>query len=424
MIVLGGTYRETIIFPKRQSHLVGSGLRSALALSESRPTLLTASSVEEASELTEIANAAGIPIRRVDRDRSVEFRYLDPLLTPSLLGTGARTERQLVVTSPDDVLVFGMVEANGYDTVTARSVVVDPQSPKAASTDILRAIDSARVALSANWREIERLTGIHNPIDAAKAALSLDANLVAVVVKCGALGYVSANPSGAQWEHALPTLRVRPIGSGDVFSSMFAHAWFAGADVHSAATQAARATAWWTLDGGDTLPLALLGDGSAIASIDALQSPPLHPGYRPKIYLAGPFFTLSERWLVEQARMSLLGLGARVFSPIHEIGPGGFEVAAHDLAGLETCDVVLALLDGHDPGTIYELGWAARHGIPIVGFSSEPHLKEFKMLIGMGAEIHTDLSTATYRAIWAGQGIRTMPGLHPDEGLEAEPHDA
>ena len=45
-----------------------------------------------------------------------------------------------------------------------------------------------------------------------------------------------------------------------------------------------------------------------------------------KVYLAGPFFSMGQRWLVDEARRCLGELGMDVFSPFHDIGPG----AAHD----------------------------------------------------------------------------------------------
>jgi nucleoside 2-deoxyribosyltransferase len=86
------------------------------------------------------------------------------------------------------------------------------------------------------------------------------------------------------------------------------------------------------------------------------------------VYLAGPFFSLAERWLVETSRAVLAGLGASVFSPLHDVGVGGDEVAAPDLDGLRRADAVFALLDGWDPGTVYEVGWAHREDLPVVGF--------------------------------------------------------
>lgn len=48
-------------------------------------------------------------------------------------------------------------------------------------------------------------------------------------------------------------------------------------------------------------------------------------GYVPKVYLAGPFFTLEEPWVVGQARRDLKAMGLDVFSPYHDVGLGTAE---------------------------------------------------------------------------------------------------
>jgi len=128
------------------------------------------------------------------------------------------------------------------------------------------------------------------------------------------------------------------------------------------------------------------------------------------VYLAGPFFTAAELWLVEQVRDTLVTLGVDVFSPFHDIGPGGLEVAKKDIEGLEQCDAVLALLDNGDTGTVFEVGWAVRHDLPIVGYASVLDQEVTKMMAGTSVELHRDLSTACYRAAWAGMGLLPIPG--------------
>jgi nucleoside 2-deoxyribosyltransferase len=121
-----------------------------------------------------------------------------------------------------------------------------------------------------------------------------------------------------------------------------------------------------------------------------------------KIYLAAPFFTLAQRWMVEEARRCLLSLGAGVFSPIHDVGSHGDAeyIAKRDLDGLEQCSVVLALLDGEDAGTLFEVGHAHRHGIPVVALAESPRPESLTMLQGTGCTIVSDFSTAIYEAIW------------------------
>jgi nucleoside 2-deoxyribosyltransferase len=120
------------------------------------------------------------------------------------------------------------------------------------------------------------------------------------------------------------------------------------------------------------------------------------------VYLAGPFFDIGQRWLVEEANDYLLEMGANVFSPVHEVGPGPADIVApEDIKGLERSDVVFAILNGMDPGTIFEVGYAVKKGIPVVGLAQNVRLEDLKMMEGTGCEIHSDFASAIYRAIWA-----------------------
>ena len=392
MIVVGGSYLETILYPRFSMTLVGSGVRATETLGPDATRLVTIATAAESRAIA--SRLASTTVEAAERQDPVDFRYLDPALAPEVVGLPAPPRGSLRLDFPnDDVLAFGMAELPKGYPLNARRVVLDPQAPWSASSRLLDDISADQIAVCANRKEARLITGLDDPYEAALALLDY-ATVEAVVVKCGALGYVVADHDMAVRVHATPTLPVRTLGSGDIFSSVFAREWFAGASAADAAS-AASAT------------VAATGQPATHTHL------PLQPGYAPKVYLAGPFFTLGERWLVERVRSILSGLGARVFSPIHDVGPGDTEVAKKDLDGLDTCDVVLALLDGFDPGTIYETGWAARENIPVIGFASESHSKETKMLVGMGAEVHTGLTTALYRAVWAGQGLTLTAGIDP-----------
>lgn len=144
------------------------------------------------------------------------------------------------------------------------------------------------------------------------------------------------------------------------------------------------------------------------AQLGALQFPPVTPssthlaGKRPKVYLAGPFFDLSEVWMVEEARDSLRGMGLEVFSPYHDVGLGSAsDVVATDLEALDACDLVFALVDGLDAGTIFEIGHARSRGIPVVIYSERHQGGEsLKMMEGTGCILCCDYTTAIYTALW------------------------
>jgi nucleoside 2-deoxyribosyltransferase len=101
-------------------------------------------------------------------------------------------------------------------------------------------------------------------------------------------------------------------------------------------------------------------------------------------------------------RHALVELGAQPFSPLHDVGRGGPEVAIADLDGLDRSASVLALLDEFDPGTLIEVGYAIRRDVPVVAYLDPRPLQHMVMIEGSGVEVVDDLSSAVYRAIWRG----------------------
>ena len=406
MKILGGSYRETCEVPE-SDEVAGSGLRAAGAVAAvAKPTLHTA--VDDALQVDVETVAGGLHVRLdcVERDQPVGFRYFTPMSNPTIDGPGAAAEALHV--EGDAVLAFGMVEA-GERSVNCKRLVVDPQRPRDLSRLDLDPYRYDQLALVCNSNEIRALGEGADPVEAAVAARERYGADV-VVVKRGAVGAAVVTPEITHvGPH--PTMSVWPIGSGDVFAGAFAHCWGSGADAVEAARAASAAAAWWCGTKAMTVPAEILEGGApshpAVAA-DELRVPPTT-----RVYLAGPFFDLPQRWLVDRARHSLVGLGADVFSPYHDVGPGGDEVAAADLEGLHSCGAVLALADGWDAGTLYECGWASRARIPIIAFGANPSSEAAKMLVGDGAEMHSDLSTAVYRSIWAAAGMKLKPGRYP-----------
>ena len=213
----------------------------------------------------------------------------------------------------------------------------------------------------------------------------------------GLAGAVLVDDSGLSFVDPYPTEEVWPIGSGDVFSALFAWYWAEqGADPREAARRASMGTATWCSKGALQV---VKRNGDVISPrADKKQA-----GLRDvRIYLAGPFFNYGERWLVELMREGLWDLGVGVFSPLHDVGIGPpLEVAPADIQGLEDCDAVLALLDGVDSGTLFEVGYAKARNIPVVGFADQPKNSELTMLLGTGVPVYSSLAPAAYHAVWS-----------------------
>ena len=98
------------------------------------------------------------------------------------------------------------------------------------------------------------------------------------------------------------------------------------------------------------------------------------------IYVAGPLFSMHERWYLEQIAGALEGAGYRTFLPHRDAGlvkPGSFEeryrIFHADLEALKSCDLCVALLTGpdHDSGTSAELGFLYALGKPCFGITDD-----------------------------------------------------
>jgi hypothetical protein len=392
VIVVGGTYGERCVHPERDE-IIGSGLRAAAVLTTVSPDVVlhTAVSESEAEASDALAGALGLEVVWRSRDEPIAFEYFTPLSAPVI--TGARTHTEHIAADDEAALVFGMLEDS--PTVQARRVVYDPQRPRDLAGLNLAGITYEDLAIVANSTETRILGGDADARAAANALLS-SSDASVIITKEGAKGALVTTSAGQTRVAPRPTQRVWPIGSGDCFAAGFAWAWTTGADpVEAARVGSAVAAAWC-----ETGSLPLRRD-----AFDLVGVPPELNGPLGRVYLAAPFFTLSQHWFVELVMQALDTLGAEVFSPLHDVGPGGVEVAQQDLEGLAQSQAVLALLDGNDPGTIFEAGWACARGIPTVGFTStEPDDEELKMLIGTGAFLRGDLSTAVYHAAWCSAG--------------------
>ncbi len=390
MIVVGGSYSEGCMRPADR-RLRGSGLRAAITLRGVVPDLVlhTALSESEILDFEAVSGAFGIEAHAASRDSPITFNYFTPLSPPAIDGMDARMLAPIDATD-DVVLRFGMLERDQQIDVSCATLIVDPQGEtRALPSGDLR---PERLAIVANEREIRRLGGADDTNRAAGLLLK-SSNAEAIVVKSGARGARVIRNDGEVLVGPLPTQRVHPIGSGDAFSAAFAWAFgVKGAD----AVEAARVASAYTSEFVSSVVELALADGPVPALAEFSEAP--------TVYLAGPFFGLGQEWLVDLVRHALVDLGAVPFSPLHDVGRGGPEVAQKDLDGLDRSAAILALVDDLDVGTIFEIGYAVRCGKPVVAYLDPQQSGNLTMLEGTGVEITDDLSTAVYRSVWRAMG--------------------
>lgn len=392
--VVGGTYLE-VCREQNWQELFGSGLRASLALARLGNVAKFSTFIGKRHQPVLLAKSEGITVIPTEADGTIIFNYLHTLSTPSIgLDSYVRRceqkPRQLDVTD-DKVLRFGMVE--GDARVKARMATYDPQSPAAAKLFAENGSQANRLAVVANRAEAKHMTGRRTPEDACKEILRNGAEVA--IVKCGPDGCLVGTSKGIKTVPAYRTSRVWPIGSGDVFSAVFAHGWMElGMKPVDAADRASKGTSHFV----ETQLSPLKKDLKK--RFDPLKRLPKKQ--HKKVYLAGPFFNLPQHWLIEEFRLALQEAGLRVFSPLHDVGIGeAKDVYEPDMKGLKASQVVLACLDGLDPGTIYEIGYAHSRGAKVIAFVSAERSEDLKMVEGGGSQMTYDFATAFYATIWA-----------------------
>jgi hypothetical protein len=391
--VTGGLYAERCVEP-RWDDVYGSGGRAAAALSAAnsdvRLVTYRASSLADAED--SLKAAYGIQIDGPAVEQEIAFDYFHSLATPIITPRPDAITRYDPLTVEDEIVLrFGMLE--GTAKVSARIAVYDPQSASDPRPFGENESKADHIALILNRLEARLFSGEDDPSRALEVLLARN-DAEVVVLKMGGHGAIVATSQEQITVPAYQSDTVFKIGSGDVFSAAFTQFWAVeGRPPAQAADLASRATSRYV--NSRSLPIA------SAAEIEAADAVALRPG-NGRIYIAAPFFNLAERWIVEEVRKQLLTMGVPVFSPLHDVGEGPGElVAPLDLAGLDKCQAVLAILNGSDAGTVFEVGYAISRQIPVVALAQNMRPEDLKMPAGSGCRIVDDVVSAIYHAIWA-----------------------
>ncbi|WP_291123598.1 PfkB family carbohydrate kinase [Flavobacterium sp. UBA6046] len=298
-----------------------------------------------------------------------------------------------MVFEADHILYYGMME--GHAKIKGGKVVYDPQSPVNPVSFHSTGSTADDLAVVINYKEARTIAKSEDENEIRKYFFEQE-KVAVLVLKMGPKGAKVFTASGD--EHIIPvykTTSVWPIGSGDVFAAIFAYHWMeAGLPPHEAAQKASFATALYCNTRNYRFEVK-----NAKEYIQPLKISDFPKG---KVYLAGPFFSYAEKWLVNEIRNALRGLGMNVFSPLHDVGEGTVEdgVAQKDIDGLEECKIVFAIADGLDSGTLFEIGYAIKMNIPVIVYVEAEPAKALTMLIGTKCLIEKDMTTALYKCLW------------------------
>jgi nucleoside 2-deoxyribosyltransferase len=390
MNIVGGVYLEECVTPS-WSRIFGSGGRAAAAVSVLSPgsTLVAYAARAWADDVRHSMEAFGVKASLVEIEPELCFSYFHPLSQPELHPPEFPQEPPLQV-SGEAVLRFGFVE--GDARIEAERAVFDPQNWAEALRFRENGSQAAALAVVLNETELALSTGSFGPQAVELVMQRNQADVV--VVKRGARGALVYEAGVASVVPAYRSASVFKIGSGDVFSAVFAHHWTErGLDAAQAADAASQAVSRYV----DSRNVQADPTGGAAGT-------PVPPdGPTGPIYLAAPFFNIGQRWVVEEARRALLGLGAEVFSPLHDVGVlgGARSIAQGDLEGLRRARAVLAITDSEDAGTLFEVGYARDRDIPVVVLAESPRVESLTMLEGSGCMVVRDFSSAVFNAVWA-----------------------
>jgi len=393
--VVGGTYNE-YCFEPHWKEIYGSGLRACLAikkLTPDTPLKYFTFGDESISEYLNMQNNLGISSFVTRINESIQFYYDHPLINPRIrprLDT-INKENNKIHVEEDNILYYGFIE--GVATVQAKKVVYDPQSPikpllfsetKSSAEELVYVINLTEARLLSGKLDIPSIIEF----------FFTNENVFVLVLKKGPKGALVVTKD--RKEHTIPVYKtdsVWSIGSGDVFAAVFAYHWFSSGDPVFAANEASWQTACYCNYKG--FQFSTINSNPEILPLRIENFPTT------QVYLAGPFFTFSERWLINEIWYSFKNFRVKIFSPWHDVGHGvASVVVAKDLQALEQSAVVFAVLDGLDSGTLFEVGYAIKKGIPVIGYVENESSESIKMLEGTNCILEKDLTTAIYKCFW------------------------
>ncbi len=337
------------------------------------------------------ASIYGFELIAAEAPQTISFEYVHALSTPTVRPVPALIERLPTLEVEDEVVLrFGMLESSVK--VRAQKCIYDPQSAFAPEDFCANGSSARSLAIVGNSSEISALSRNVDPLLGATELLE-GGKAEVVVVKSGPQGAWILEPGQKSHVPAFQSETVWTIGTGDVFAAVFAAQWGVhGKSAVEAAHLASLAVA--TYVNTQILPVPTVAELRSLKAKEVV----LRKG---KVYLAGPFFCAARRWIVDEARRYLLDFGMDVFSPVHDVGRGPAAIVApKDLEALRKCDIVFALLDGMDPGTVFEAGYATAIGKPIYAVAQSVAEEDLKMFHGSGTRIYKDFVTAIYHAVW------------------------
>ncbi|MCJ8326761.1 MAG: PfkB family carbohydrate kinase [Campylobacterales bacterium] len=396
--IIGGFYKELCLYPSWDYNF-GSGARAAAILSNFGERLCFHSYVHKSKEKEFIyfSKVYDIDIKILPSSEIISFEYYHSLSAPNIHTLNSPIIKQKQTSLTEDIIIcYGMIEAN-CPIINADYVVFDPQSEHNPEMILNNGSKIKHLALILNVEEGKKFTSEKSVETIAKSFFDKYRSLEVLILKDGPFGAHLFTSNKYFHIDAYETKKVFKIGSGDVFVSVFAYFWARDKNTPmEAAEKASLATAFYC--NNQVLSL----DKDVINNQDKFNKIKVNKEiFNKTIYLAGPFFTMADRWIIEEAKFQLEKFGANVFSPLHDVGYGTSAfVAKEDLKGVDKADILYAVLNDYDPGTIFEIGYAISRKIPVVIFIENKTQINMTMFEGSDCIIEDDFATSIYKVIW------------------------
>ncbi|RXQ90969.1 hypothetical protein EO244_12760 [Ancylomarina salipaludis] len=398
--VVGGTYRELCIEPNH-NEIYGSGLRAVKLLLENTDDAINFYTSGNSFIKSHLSNYCKVynklSTNVIDNDVLFTFKYSFFLDNPNIYpSVNSNESKNLVRVKDKNVICFGMLDSNFQ--IDAEKVVFDPQS-SCAPISFNDSSNAKELVYIVNLNEAKVLSKKEQLDDILEHFFCTE-KVFALIIKNGPYGATLFESKSTKYE--IPVFKssnVFKIGSGDIFTTVFGYYWLSGQinELKKCAEKASKITAIYCEYGAYSNLFKGCDVMKQLKNLKIEHSEIIDK----QVYLAGPIFSLSNLILIDKVRDCFIDMGIRVFSPYHDVGIGdSTEIAKSDIVGIDTSDIVFAIIDGLDSGTMIELGYAMSKGKKIVGYNKNENVDSLLMLSPANCVFHRDLTSAIYHTIW------------------------
>ncbi|MBN9292386.1 MAG: nucleoside 2-deoxyribosyltransferase [Flavobacteriia bacterium] len=391
--VIGGTYRE-IDYDEISIDIFGSGFRGVKFLLENNTIVDFRTSGNQDTLLFLQENKKvykNLSFHCQDYNEIITFKYcfsLDqPTIYPSLLNI-SKTEE--INVQAENIIAFGMLESDF--NLSGKKIVYDPQTSIKPNkfSDIGNAEELVYIV---NMKEAQSLASSYD-LEDIKSFFFNEEKASAFIIKNGPYGATLYYDSKEIKIPSYLTKNVNKIGSGDIFTSSFGYYWIQkGLSFEESALNASKSTAFYC-------DKKVFVDVSQLDQFEYIEFDKKELTDK-QVYLASPFFAISELILIDKIRSAFLEFGIKVFSPFHDIGLGDdTTIAKKDLEGIENSDIIFCVFDNLDSGTLVESGYSLAKGKKIIGYHRTCEESKLLMLKPGDLQIFSNLTTSIYQTIW------------------------